>query len=130
MFKILHAEFLAPGIKRFVIEAPRIAHKQKPGQFVILRLYEQGERIPITIEHSDPERGTIGIVVQSAGKTTNLLNSLNAGDSILDVVGPLGKPSRHGGGDGRRGGHGDGLSDGGGAETCWQSRDHNCRRAQ
>ena len=93
MFKIQHAEFLAPGIKRFVIEAPRIARKQKPGQFVILRLYEQGERIPITIEHSDPERGTIRIVVQSAGKTTNLLNSLNTGDSILDVVGPLGKPS-------------------------------------
>lgn len=93
MFKIQHAEFLAPGIKRFVIEAPRIARKQKPGQFVILRLYEQGERIPITIEHSDPERGTIRIVVQSAGKTTNLLNSLNPGDSILDVVGPLGKPS-------------------------------------
>jgi ferredoxin--NADP+ reductase len=93
MFKIQHAEFLAPGIKRFVIEAPRIARKQKPGQFVILRLYEQGERIPITIEHSDPERGTIRIVVQSAGKTTNLLNSLKTGDSILDVVGPLGKPS-------------------------------------
>jgi ferredoxin/flavodoxin---NADP+ reductase len=93
MFKILHAEFLAPGIKRFVIEAPRIAHKQKPGQFVILRLYEQGERIPITIESSDPERGTIGIVVQSIGKTTNMLNSLNTGDSILNVVGPLGKPS-------------------------------------
>jgi ferredoxin/flavodoxin---NADP+ reductase len=93
MFKIEHAEFLAPGIKRFVIEAPRIARKQQPGQFVILRLYEQGERIPITIEHSDPERGTIRIVVQSAGKTTNLLNSLNTGDSILDVVGPLGKPS-------------------------------------
>ncbi len=93
MFKILHAEFLAPGIKRFEIEAPRIARKQKPGQFVILRLYEQGERIPVTIEHSDPERGTIRIVVQSLGKTTNLLNSLNAGDGILDVVGPLGKPS-------------------------------------
>jgi ferredoxin--NADP+ reductase len=93
MFKILLAEFLAPGIKRFEIEAPRIARKQKPGQFVILRLYEQGERIPVTIEHSDPERGTIRIVVQSIGKTTNLLNSLNAGDSILDVVGPLGKPS-------------------------------------
>ena len=93
MFKILHAEFLAPGIKRFVIEAPRIARKQKPGQFVILRLYEQGERIPITIEHSDPERGTIRIVVQSIGKTTHLLNSLNTGDSILNVVGPLGKPS-------------------------------------
>ena len=93
MFKIIHAEFLAPGIKRFVIEAPRIARKQKPGQFVILRIYEEGERIPVTIENSDPERGTISIVVQAAGKTTNLLNSLNTGDAILDVVGPLGKPS-------------------------------------
>ena len=93
MFTILHAEFMAPGIKRFVIEAPRIAHKQKPGQFVILRLNERGERIPITIEHSDPDRGTIRIVVQSIGKTTCLLNSLNTGDHILNVVGPLGKPS-------------------------------------
>ena len=93
MFKIIHAQFLAPGIKRFVIEAPRIAHKQKPGQFVILRIYEQGERIPVTIENSDLERGTINIVVQAAGKTTTLLNSLETGDSILDVVGPLGKPS-------------------------------------
>src|SRR5271165_1043618 len=93
MFKIQHAEFLAPGIKRFEIEAPRIAHKYKPGQFVILRIYEQGERIAITIEHADPEKGTIRIVVQSIGKTTSLLNSMNAGDSILNVVGPLGKPS-------------------------------------
>ncbi|MGA3087282.1 MAG: sulfide/dihydroorotate dehydrogenase-like FAD/NAD-binding protein [Terriglobales bacterium] len=93
MFKILYAEFLAPGIKRFVIEAPRIAHKYQPGQFVILRLHEQGERIPLTIEQADPDCGTIRLVVQSIGKTTNLLNSLNAGDSILNVVGPLGKPS-------------------------------------
>jgi len=93
VFKIIHAAFLAPGIKRFVIEAPRIARKQKPGQFVILRIYEEGERIPVTIENSDPERGTINIVVQAAGKTTRLLNSLETGDSILDVVGPLGKPS-------------------------------------
>ena len=93
MFKILHAEFIAPGIKRFVIEAPRIARKQKPGQFVILRIYEEGERIPITIEKSDPDRGTINIVVQSVGKTTHLLNSLEKGDHIRDVVGPLGKPS-------------------------------------
>ena len=93
MFKIIHAQFIAPGIKRFVLEAPRIARRQKPGQFVILRIYEEGERIPITIENSDPARGTISIVVQSAGKTTNLLNTLNTGDSILDVVGPLGKPS-------------------------------------
>lgn len=93
MFKIIHAEFIAPGIKRFVLDAPRIARKQKPGQFVILRVYEQGERIPVTIENSDPAHGTISIVVQSAGKTTQLLNSLNTGDNILDVVGPLGKPS-------------------------------------
>jgi ferredoxin--NADP+ reductase len=93
VFKIVHAQFLAPGIKRFVIEAPRIARKQQPGQFVILRIYEEGERIPVTIENSDPEKGTINIVVQSAGKTTNLLNTLATGDSILDVVGPLGKPS-------------------------------------
>ena len=93
MFKIIHAQFLAPGIKRFVIDAPRIARKQQPGQFVILRIYEQGERIPVTIENSDAEKGTINIVVQSAGKTTTILNSLETGDSILDVVGPLGKPS-------------------------------------
>lgn len=93
MFKIIHAEFIAPGIKRFVLEAPRIARKQKPGQFVILRIHEEGERIPVTIENSDPERGSVSIVVQSAGKTTQMLNALNTGDSLLDVVGPLGKPS-------------------------------------
>ena len=93
VFKILHAAFIAPGIKRFVIEAPRIARKHRPGQFVILRLYEAGERIPLTIERSDAERGTINICVQSAGKTTHLLNSFETGDYILDVVGPLGKPS-------------------------------------
>lgn len=93
MFPILQAEFLAPGIKRFVIAAPRISRKQQPGQFVILRLHEHGERIPLTIESSDSRRGTISIVVQSVGKTTHLLNSLGAGDAILNVVGPLGKPS-------------------------------------
>lgn len=93
MFRIVHAEFIAPGIKRFEIEAPRIARKHKAGQFVILRLHDRGERIPITIENSNPAGGTISIVVQSVGKTTHLLNALNAGDNILDVVGPLGKPS-------------------------------------
>jgi ferredoxin/flavodoxin---NADP+ reductase len=93
MFRIAHAEFIVPAIKRFEIEAPRIARKQEAGQFVILRLHERGERIPITIENSNPAAGTISIVVQSVGKTTHLLNTLNAGDSILDVVGPLGKPS-------------------------------------
>ncbi|HZQ22742.1 MAG TPA: sulfide/dihydroorotate dehydrogenase-like FAD/NAD-binding protein [Terriglobales bacterium] len=93
MFKIVKAGFLAPGIKRFIIEAPRIARKQRAGQFVILRLYEKGERIPLTIESSDPPHGTISIVVQAIGKTTQLLNCLETGDSILDIVGPLGKPS-------------------------------------
>jgi ferredoxin/flavodoxin---NADP+ reductase len=93
MFKIVHAQFIAPGIKRFIIEAPRIARKQRPGQFVIIRICENGERIPLTIERSDPQNGTVNIVVQSMGKTTHLLNSLETGDSLLDVVGPLGKPS-------------------------------------
>ena len=93
MFRILQAEFLAPGIKRLVLGAPRIARKHQPGQFVIVRVHERGERIPLTIADSDRERGVITIVVQSVGKTTHLLNSLEPGDSLLDVLGPLGKPS-------------------------------------
>lgn len=93
MFKIRRAEFIAPGIKRFVIEAPRIAKKHQAGQFLILRLEEHGERIPLTIESANGKEGTISIVVQSVGKTTYQLNGLEAGDTILDVVGPLGKPS-------------------------------------
>ncbi|HEY6905554.1 MAG TPA: sulfide/dihydroorotate dehydrogenase-like FAD/NAD-binding protein [Candidatus Acidoferrales bacterium] len=93
MFRIQQAQLLAPGIKRFVIEAPRIARKRQPGQFVIIRTHVQGERIPLTIESSDPSAGTISIVVQAVGKTTYLMHSLRAGDSLADVVGPLGKPS-------------------------------------
>lgn len=93
MYKIKSAEFLAPGIKKFVIEAPKIALKRKAGQFVIIRIDAQGERIPLTIADSDSSEGTITIIVQGIGKTTKQLNSLNAGDCISDVVGPLGKPS-------------------------------------
>ncbi len=93
MYKIVNAEFLAENIKRFVIEAPKIAAKRKAGQFVIIRLNEGGERIPLTIADSETTNGTITIIVQGIGKTTKELNSLNAGDSILDVVGPLGKAS-------------------------------------
>lgn len=93
MFKIRGAEFIAPGIKRFVIEAPRIAKKHQAGQFLILRLDEHGERIPLTIESANPAAGVITIVVQSVGKTTYQLNAMEAGSSILDVVGPLGKAS-------------------------------------
>jgi ferredoxin--NADP+ reductase len=93
VFRIVNARFLAPTVKRFTIEAPRIARKQQAGQFVILRLNDHGERIPLTIACSDPEKGTIDIIVQSIGKTTFQLNTLETGDSIMDVVGPLGKPS-------------------------------------
>jgi ferredoxin--NADP+ reductase len=93
MFPILEARFLAPDVKLFRIQAPRVASKRRAGQFVILRVHETGERIPITIADSDAGGGHITIVVQGIGKTTKLLNSLEAGDSILDVVGPLGKPS-------------------------------------
>ena len=91
--KIIEARWLAPDVKLFRIAAPRIARKQKPGQFVILRVHENGERIPLTIAASDPKDGSITIIVQGIGKTTKRLNTLNAGDMILDVVGPLGKPS-------------------------------------
>jgi ferredoxin--NADP+ reductase len=93
MYRIVHAKLLGHNIKQFEIEAPRIAKKQRPGQFVIVRLHENGERIPLTIEGADLEKGTITLVVQSIGKTTYLMNSLEAGDAILDVVGPLGKPT-------------------------------------
>jgi ferredoxin--NADP+ reductase len=93
MFRIVEAGFLAPDVKRFVIEAPRVARKRQAGQFVIVRVYARGERIPLTIADGDPGRGTITLIVQGIGKTTRLMNLLEAGDALLDVVGPLGKPS-------------------------------------
>jgi ferredoxin/flavodoxin---NADP+ reductase len=93
VFDIVEARQLARGIKLFVIKAPRIARKQKPGQFVIVRLDEYGERVPLTIADADPKAGTVTIVVQAIGKTTMLFSMLETGDSILDIVGPLGKPS-------------------------------------
>lgn len=93
MYKIVDARAVGLNIKQFTIEAPRIARKQRPGQFLILRLHEKGERIPLTIKGSDPEAGTVTIVAQAVGKTTSMLNCLEAGDSIMDMVGPLGRPS-------------------------------------
>jgi len=92
-FSIAEARFLAPDVKLFRIVAPRIARKQQPGQFVIVRIHEHGERIPLTVAESNPADGTITIIVQGIGKTTRLLNRFNAGDIIPDVVGPLGRPS-------------------------------------
>ncbi|MBK7868620.1 MAG: sulfide/dihydroorotate dehydrogenase-like FAD/NAD-binding protein [Ignavibacteriales bacterium] len=93
MFKIVSAEFLAPEVKRFEIEAPKIAAKRKAGQFVIVRISAHGERIPLTIADSSVERGTITIIVQGIGKTTREINEHKTGDFFMDVVGPLGLPS-------------------------------------
>jgi ferredoxin--NADP+ reductase len=93
MYRIVDARDVGFKIRQFTIEAPRIARKQRPGQFVILRVREGGERIPLTIKGADAAAGTITICVQSVGKTTSLLNCLETGDAILDIVGPLGHPS-------------------------------------
>jgi ferredoxin--NADP+ reductase len=75
------------------VEAPKIAEKRKPGQFMILKIDETGERVPFTISDSDTARGTITIIYQVVGKTTDQMSNLKVGDTILDVVGPLGKPT-------------------------------------
>jgi ferredoxin--NADP+ reductase len=93
MFEIVEARFLAPDVKMFRIKAPEIARKQKAGQFIILRVHDRGERVPLTIADSNVQEGSITIIVQGVGKTTRLLNQMEAGDKICDVVGPLGKPS-------------------------------------
>lgn len=93
MFKIIQKEFLAPQIARFIIEAPFIAPKRQPGNFIIIRVEKNGERIPITLVDSDPNKGTITIIVQGLGKTTKQLLKKNAGDIVQDVVGPLGNPT-------------------------------------
>ena len=93
MFKILQKQVFSPVIKEFVIEAPRVAKKCQPGQFVILRIHDEGERIPLTIADFDREKGTITIVFQEVGKTTMQLGKMEAGEYIKDFVGPLGEPS-------------------------------------
>jgi len=93
LFAIKHKEQLATDVCLFRIEAPRIAAKRLPGQFVIIRVTDTGERVPLTIADSDVEEGTITIIAQGVGKTTRQLNMLEAGDAINDVVGPLGSPT-------------------------------------
>ena len=92
-YKILEKRELAPKTVLFEIEAPQIAKKAKAGQFIILRVHDHGERIPLTIAQSDAEKGTVTIVVQELGKTTFDLNRIPQGGEILDFVGPLGKPT-------------------------------------
>ncbi|MBQ3796313.1 MAG: sulfide/dihydroorotate dehydrogenase-like FAD/NAD-binding protein [Butyrivibrio sp.] len=93
MFKILEANELATNIFQMIVEAPRVAQACLPGQFLIIRVDAEGERIPLTICDYDREKGTVEIVVQAIGAETYALKNLKAGDSLADVVGPLGKPS-------------------------------------
>jgi ferredoxin--NADP+ reductase len=93
VFKILEKKVLSPVIKQMEIEAPRVAKNCQAGQFVILRLHEKGERIPLTIADFDRNKGAITIVFQEVGKSTIELGKMEAGNQILDFVGPLGLPS-------------------------------------
>jgi ferredoxin--NADP+ reductase len=93
MFKITRSEELSQNEFDFWIDAPRIAKKAKPGQFVILRIDEKGERIPLTIADVDAEKGEVRLIFQVIGKTTAALSKLKKGDSLLDLTGPLGMPT-------------------------------------
>jgi ferredoxin--NADP+ reductase len=90
MNELLEKATLAPKVTRYVIRAPAIARRRKAGQFVIIRLNEEGERIPLTIADADADLGTVTLIVQEVGKTTAEMAELQVGQSILDVVGPLG----------------------------------------
>jgi ferredoxin--NADP+ reductase len=92
LYKLLTKKVFSDVSKQFEVEAPLVARKAKPGQFIILRVTENGERIPLTIADSDPERGTITIIFQEVGFSTKCLGAKEAGDYIADFVGPLGLP--------------------------------------
>ena len=93
MFTIRKKECLSLGIYRYEIEAPRLARKTQPGQFVILRTDERGERIPLTVADFDQDKGSITLIFQVVGASTELLARMEEGDALLDLVGPLGQPS-------------------------------------
>lgn len=91
MFKIVDKEHFSEKVVKFVVEAPMIARARRPGHFVIVRCGDGGERIPLTIADADIERGTITLVVQAVGESTRKICALETGDSLTDVVGPLGQ---------------------------------------
>jgi len=91
--KILVKEQLSENVFKMVLDSPKIAQKRKAGQFVVLRIHEEGERIPLTIADANSSKGTVTIIFQVVGKSTGHLADLNAGDELLDLVGPLGKPT-------------------------------------
>jgi ferredoxin--NADP+ reductase len=93
MSKIVSKLVLTPNVKLFEVEAPAVARKARPGQFAILRTHEKGERIPITLAGSDPEKGTVTLVFAEVGKSSIQLGRLEEGDEILNFAAPLGKPA-------------------------------------
>jgi ferredoxin--NADP+ reductase len=93
VYRIVQKYILAPTITKYVIEAPYVARKRKAGNFVIIRVEETGERIPLTLVDSNIHDGTITLIVQAIGKTTKALALKNEGDYIIDVMGPLGNPT-------------------------------------
>ena len=94
MYKILSKKVLNPTVTQMEIEAPLVARKAKPGQFIILRVNSEGERIPLTVAGTNTENGAVKIIFQVVGATTELLNRKNEGEYIEDFVGPLGAPSK------------------------------------
>lgn len=96
MFEIIEKQVLNELVTKLTVKAPFIARKVQPGQFVIIRIDEKGERIPLTVADFDREKGSVTIIVQTVGYTTKKLASLNTGEYILDFVGPLGKPTELG----------------------------------
>lgn len=93
-YQILRKENLCPQIFLMEIDAPLVAKKAEPGQFIILRIDEMGERVPFTVADFDREKGSVTIIVQAVGKTTRALSQLETGDTILDFAGPLGMPTK------------------------------------
>ena len=96
MYKIVEKNVLNNSVTSLTFEAPLISKKVKPGQFVIVRIDEKGERIPLTVADFNSEKGTLKIIFQAIGTTTKRLAELSVGDSILDLVGPLGQPTEFG----------------------------------
>lgn len=94
MYKILKKDVLNPTVSRMVVDAPMVARKCEPGQFIILRVDEEGERIPLTIADYNRETGAVSIIFQVVGSTTEKLNTLKEGDYLHDFVGPLGKATK------------------------------------
>ncbi len=93
MNEIVDREEIAPDTWRYVVRAPEIARRREAGQFVVLRVYDRGERFPLTVVDSDPDEGTIELIFQAVGTSTRMLAQMHEGDQILDLVGPLGRPT-------------------------------------